>query len=408
MKQRSIEDLYEQIPQVFVKQRARLPDNVILREGSITGADITGIEEALLPESLKSDEQRSEIQNTKRPPITVDVSPGSMTPQPGRDLFDSHDEDGRLRPPWGGPSPEDAYPGSPQPYAPNKPPPIDALAFYMPFHRFVPQCYGIYIFADGLMYMAKILYQNALGALSPKEALVLGKAFLYHHEAYHNAVEVFATRLELAHRRPIYEAGASIWFETGARTEHEEALATGYAIMQAPKSLTAPRRRLARALLRGVTINLPYPYCEGVNVSDQIQHTRSEQVLQEESCTLSIPDLGKLRPNIWGAGPHLMHPSLSRGRSFSYVIFRGGAIARRLPLGAIYFADRRKLVRKLKDYLGGGQEESGGKHPIFRAPNGKRVPIPHTKDVDEGTLGSILDALEIDIRPRDFMRLQRY
>jgi predicted RNA binding protein YcfA (HicA-like mRNA interferase family) len=406
MKESSINSLYDALPQVFIKQRHRLPDNVILREGSVAGSEITGVEEALLPDAMWPD---SNLDNSEvlRRPLGPDVSQGTMIPA-GNDLLGSHDEEGRLREPWGDPSPDGAYPGCPQPYAPNKPPPIDALAFYLPFHRFATRCYGIYIFADGLAWMAKVLYQSACGYLSPREALILGKAYLYHHEAYHNAVEVFATRLELAHRQPIYEAGASIWFKTAVGREHEEALATGYAVKNASASLPTKKRRFAKELLRQVTSFLPPPYCDGVHVVDPKSHTRSQQVLQEESCNRSVRGLPNIASVAWDAGPHLMHPSLSRGKRFSYVIHKGSRLANRLPLGAIYFADRRKLMKKLKEHLGGGREEAGGKHPIFRAPHGKRVPIPYTKDVDEGTLGSILDALEIDMRPREFMRLQRY
>jgi predicted RNA binding protein YcfA (HicA-like mRNA interferase family) len=78
-------------------------------------------------------------------------------------------------------------------------------------------------------------------------------------------------------------------------------------------------------------------------------------------------------------------------------------MAQRIPLGAVYFADRRKLIQKLRATLGGGQEVTGGRHPIFLAPDGTRTPIPYGKQVDEGTLGNILKQLKIQARPRDFM-----
>ena len=404
MRPTAIKVLYDELPQVFIHQRQKLPDGIILRDGTIGGSEITTVEETLLPE---------ETSNTLYPDIRPEsfeprLNPDRIRSRAADDLRGSHDETGQLRSPWNKPIDGDPFPGAPQPFDPQRLPPIDALAFYLPYHRFVPGCYGIYIFADGMKFLAQVLYEAGRGLLSPIEALTLGKAFLFHHEAYHNAVEVFATRLELAHRRPVYEAGVMAWYKAAIGHEHEEALATGYAISAAVKSVKAPKRKIAKLTLEKFTRILAPPYRDGVNVVRADAHSLSERILQEQSCTRSIRGLPSLDAAIWQAGPHLMHPSLSRGRSFSYVIAKESALASRLPLDAIYFADRRKLLKKLKEHLGGGQEEAGGKHPIFRAPNGKRVPIPYSKDVDEGTLGSILDSLGIDMRPRDFMRLQRY
>jgi len=407
MKTSAISSLKKSLPHVFAKHQLQdLPEGMIIRPGSISTSDRSSVENVILSDLEEATE--NSIRPDRQPErgvYEVEIDDASL-----KDVYEdqgTHDREGRLKEPFRDLGHGGIFAGAPSDIQKGLVAPPDALAFYLPYHRFSAQIYGIYLFADGVRHLTRVFFRAALGALSAPEAMALSKAFLFHHEAYHNAIEVFATRIELAHRDSVYESGARACVRGYPSPTNEEALATGYAIMHASKAI--PKKGVVcTALLRAYTRLMPSPYNIGASLVDEKLRKSEERNLQEAICQKSFPNIPIILPDAWAAGPHLTHPSLSRGKSFSYILTKNSSLGRRIPLDAIYFADRRRLVRKLKDYLGGGSEISGGRHPMFQAPNGYRVPIPFGKDIDEGTLGNILKSFEIPIRPREFMRLQRY
>lgn len=119
----------------------------------------------------------------------------------------------------------------------------DALAFYLPFHHYYshekPTPWGIYLVVEGTMALAEIVYRGAQGALSLEEAHTISRIFLYGIQAFHHAVESFATRLEITHRQAVYTTGvAQLFREThGQHTCMEEALAAAYGYRKVRKSV---------------------------------------------------------------------------------------------------------------------------------------------------------------------------
>ena len=87
----------------------------------------------------------------------------------------------------------------------------DALGTYCPWHAFghsKSTPWGIYIFLEKLMDQACLLHQHDEFLPDPKPSLLKVFQFLYlftyRHEQFHFQVEMYATRLESALRRPIY------------------------------------------------------------------------------------------------------------------------------------------------------------------------------------------------------------
>ena len=70
-------------------------------------------------------------------------------------------------------------------------PPPDALAVYLPFHRY-PELWGIYLLDAGVASFAvdlKAIMQRLGCSISIRDARRLAQNYLIHHEAYHCAVE---------------------------------------------------------------------------------------------------------------------------------------------------------------------------------------------------------------------------
>jgi hypothetical protein len=101
--------------------------------------------------------------------------------------------------------------------APN--PPIDTLAYYLPFHRYESD-WGIYLRESGVLVVASILKGSRLG---PGDSAFInrGRQILLDHEHFHFQTEVACARAEVIARIRIYDA----YFDDGFAAAHEEALA---------------------------------------------------------------------------------------------------------------------------------------------------------------------------------------
>jgi hypothetical protein len=122
----------------------------------------------------------------------------------------------------------------------------DAIAYYLPFHLYGKDRWGIYIRGQGIGWLAKQLIPGGMKQRpSLQERVTAARQFLWEHEGFHAQVEFAATRLEvLTHdsksmkAKPVYVP----YFGTGGlsiRAAREEAIANARAIKRAspgPKS----------------------------------------------------------------------------------------------------------------------------------------------------------------------------
>ncbi len=118
----------------------------------------------------------------------------------------------------------------PRDVGPN--PPIDVLAYYLPFHLYGAN-WGVYIRESGILFAATIIKG---AALSPSDTWILQKArcLLFDHERFHFQAEVACARAEVVVGYRLYDP----YFSNGFAAAHEEALAnaTAYRPIKKAKS----------------------------------------------------------------------------------------------------------------------------------------------------------------------------
>jgi hypothetical protein len=280
-------------------------------------------------------------------------------------------------------------------------PPTDAYAFYLPWHEFTANHWGIYLLYDGITTLGTEIEKVARGALSSVDARYVAKIFLFHHEAYHNAVETFAGRLEVSHRERCYIGGMRRLHHNVTRLPqiHEEALANAYAIVKVKQhafpAVQPPRRRrtirdAAVRALCAVTDQQRPPYNDGSAVFRNLDSW--ERIFQERAHQACFsPRLPERADTVWDAFPHALHPSLRRNGAYTYFIPRSHPIIR--ERGEVFYFDRRKFLQRLKQERP-GKLVPGGRHQKWRTVEGQMVPIP-SGDIAIGTARSILKDLDL-------------
>ena len=102
--------------------------------------------------------------------------------------------------------PSGKYPGAPTLGGSSYIPPIDALAFYIPFHYY-PKWWGIYLTVEGLFYLSKEIISRSTVFVPTHVARNFAKVFLYRHEFFHHKIESLATRMECITRSICYAKG---------------------------------------------------------------------------------------------------------------------------------------------------------------------------------------------------------
>lgn len=115
-------------------------------------------------------------------------------------------------------SPDDLLPDVRRPN-----PPIDTLAYYLPFHTHTSN-WGIHLRESGVLAVACILKGSRL---NPGDSGFIdrGREVLLNHEHFHFQAEVACARAEVVLKLRIYDA----YFNDGFATAHEEALANASA-----------------------------------------------------------------------------------------------------------------------------------------------------------------------------------
>ena len=326
------------------------------------------------------------------------------------DLLDDADvlteTNGRLRERLG-----DDFPGAPSDTITGRVPVIEVYGFYLPWHKFDQDKWGIYIFAEGIVSLGK--YFNALSKyrLPIKECNLLARAFIFHHEAYHNKVESFSARLEVVLRSPIFNGATCKLYQSKgfpvfpsplltlplSGLFHEESLANAYAARMCrkvfsnyPKHQKKNLQNLACSLIYKFIKTSPPKYRDAVNIVlnpwryrdtlaasdkrfDAVESEFNEEILKNST------HHGHSNPMLWNTQTKLMDPTLRRNASFSYLINKKSKLAKRLKL-AVHYIPRRKLIKYMEKLIGGHEEITGGKHPRKFISGNMRIPVPGNKN----------------------------
>ena len=104
--------------------------------------------------------------------------------------------------------------GAPLPYVHRqKMPPPDYLAFYLPFHYYHPDWWGVYLLYEGIFWLAGQILARSNNRVAVRRAFDAARLFLYYHEALHHKTECFAIQLELTHRKAFFKTGFDRYYQ---------------------------------------------------------------------------------------------------------------------------------------------------------------------------------------------------
>ena len=307
------------------------------------------------------------------------------------------------------------FPGGPLQHETEGFPPPDAFAFYLPFHYFHPALWGIYLIAEGVIWLALQLriysgWDKERGdyKLTVKKAVTAAQLFLYYHEAFHHKTESFATRLEVTHRQPLYRLGFHDLFQETFLTDGclEEALANAHAYRKVEQVLNGRGWRTGVVMkgLRAYIKGQPPGYSRGLEFTDNEAFKKGRYEFSEANHQKSLPHAGK-EPGIWGMFGHAFR-GVSRINSYTnYLIRADSPLLERTDLHGRYIGYR-QLKKRLKELVGLRLKRQGkGSHEIYETGDGKTVTLYFENgDVPKGTLNSILKQAGVDMSIHDFLR----
>src|SRR5690606_7508467 len=191
-------------------------------------------------------------------------------------------------------------------WGPDQYPPPDALAFYLPFHYFFPDLWGIYIIYEGLDALGQFLRLHSGGKLTPERAVLSARLFLYAHEAFHHKTESFATRLEVTHRRALYRRGFEDVYSGTYNTDDclEEALANAYAYRRVERALKRKgwKRKAVLAGLESYIRGQPPGYNQAMNYVADADYSAARNEFAEINHRASVG--GAREPQLWPLFSH--------------------------------------------------------------------------------------------------------
>jgi predicted RNA binding protein YcfA (HicA-like mRNA interferase family) len=291
--------------------------------------------------------------------------------------------------------------GAPAPYVDKtQMPPVDCLAFYLPFHYYFPTYWGIYLLFEGVQWLANKIYRDSMGRVNPKNAIRAARLFLYYHEAFHHKTECFATRLELTHRKPLYKTGFEQFYSKTLGTDNclEEGLSNANALQHTYDKI---RDKQVKQITKDFVLNSPAGYRTGVGLLHDTAFYRCD--FAEKNQQVCLPHLPAKNPQVWRTGPHMFNGISSIKSRVNYLIPRNSPIAARLPFRPLL--PPAKLVRKLKKMVGLEFVKHGANHDIYKTKSGKTIPIPrHNCDLGAGLVRKIISELDLKISLSEFMQ----
>lgn len=397
--------LRDELPQVFEDREppAWWGDHLVIpvETGQETEFDIGGLSDDLLKDMGES------------------ITPGnSEAPPDPREAFRAEDRaeesPGRDRLPLQVET-DETFPGSPRMQEGADLPPPDSLAFYLPFHFYYPDLWGVYLKVSGIAALAQFLRISSGWdpgerdwKLSRTKAEAGARLFLYYHEAFHHKVESMATRLEVTHRQPLYKRGFLDLYERALSEGDcaEEALASAHAFQKVTDAFkkkdweTGTIRSVLRQYLKG----LPDAYRGALEIVEDGSFHAVRNSFAEKNHRESLPIVGK-DESLWNLFGYAF-AGITRINSYTnYIVRKGSSLADRVDLHG-----RRMGYGELKDKLAEMvglrlKRQGNGSHEIYETADGNSVTLYHTNgDIPKGTLNSILKQAGVDMSVHDFIR----
>jgi predicted RNA binding protein YcfA (HicA-like mRNA interferase family) len=283
----------------------------------------------------------------------------------------------------------------------RKPQPLvpDEWAFYLPFHYFYPDLWGVYVTFEGIYYLALQIRSTDTGRfLSLGDCLILARQFLYEHEHYHHCVESFAMRLEVTHRMPLFKNGFEQYYKDTKGTKRclEESLANAYAAVKAPKKVfdyDVLKQRNAGDAIREIIENSPPGYRESLDyIGAEFKH--GEYMFAEKNQRYALPHLKPLAPEIWGNFGHSFHGFITSRSPINYLVHQNSPILSRIKLDTLGRLFTAREVKQRLQKLGCSphpKKKKRGGHVVWQSPHAETpfdIPI-HPGELCNGTVKKI-------------------
>lgn len=291
--------------------------------------------------------------------------------------------------------------------------PPDCLAFYLPFHHYNRDWWGVYLLLDGVEYLARRLLfddrRHGDGLLALSECRAASARFLLHHELFHHKVESFATRLEVAHDQALYRTCfRNLYRKTvGTTACIEESLANAAAYLASVRPRDLPdkgKRQALRWSLQRFIKACPPGYAEAITYINRNRFVEGRDEFAEKNFQNCFAKASTRRSRIWRAADFRFrgfNPT-ARGRVW-YLVARSSPIAARIPLlPQLKPRDVRKKLLK----LGCQKVREGANHEIWRGRTGQEIQIPrHPHGLAPGTLRNIIKEAGLNMGLKEFASL---
>ena len=274
----------------------------------------------------------------------------------------------------------------------------DSLAFYLPFHYF-PSSWGIYLLGPGIAHLAGTLRKD-LPWISKLDSLKVARAFLFHHEAYHSAVEGFATRVELVTTEPLYKGALQDRFDRNPPlSPHEETLACVYAMKMVRQNVKGSAKDEICYALQRYLAGCGPRYSPASNICEAelefIQRQFAEDVIRSAN-----PKRASISAEAWALGQFMFRTLLQRNKHYSWILPRRD-FEKMSRLSVHYFRNG-KVVRCLKRLIGVEEVKAGYHNSRLVRTDGKGQAGLQTGEIPLGTLGGMLKQLNTGLSIAEF------
>ena len=284
--------------------------------------------------------------------------------------------------------PRGRYPGAPIFGGSSPIPPIDALAFYLPFHYY-PKWWGIYLTFEGVYFLTSEITTRAHGHSVPwYVARDFAKVFLFRHEFFHHKVETLATRMECVSRTSCYKTGIEGRYQATKFTSDwiEESLANAYALKMTLEAFNKKgiyhKKYLIPCMesLIEIVKDSDEGYRQGIDY-DLGDFLRTGKTYEDATCEMSEEYLSACFPHIkssglsfWQTANRMMNPIANVKSRTNYIISKYSRICRQLPVDH-YFAKPRNIIKAIKNYgieLEVVSKSGKGSHQKYKVMSGPR------------------------------------
>jgi len=262
------------------------------------------------------------------------------------------------------------------------PGPIDALAWYLPFHYYGPD-WGIYIKEAEVLNIAAFIKMRLGGGTSDwretQQLCRVALSALYLHEAFHHKIESFATRLEISRLSPVYLRYDELVFRPLLSTDDvlEEAIACFemHSRLRNEKSfhgnVRAAVKSAALDFLHEWILALPPGYRRGTDphLPGQLGALMSQVAHGSQSL--------KQNPDDWGIANQMIR-GLFNKNLVAHVVVPVGTTPVIPWLDAARFVSisTRELERHITRDFGYSFERQTAAHKYYYCPNRPRIMIP--------------------------------